>query len=70
MSKRVKYEKGMSRTQINKANDLVKFLDNKLYLGINRAINYRHGVIVEFDYLTAKYKVSIDQEESKKRWTS
>jgi len=69
MSKKVKYEKGMSKTQINKANDLVKFLDSKLYLGINKAVNYRHGVIVEFDYLTAKYKVSIDQEESK-RWTS
>jgi hypothetical protein len=69
MSKKVKYEKGMSRTQINKANDLVRFLDSKLYLGINKAVNYRHGVIVEFDYLSAKYKVSIDQEESQ-RWTS
>jgi hypothetical protein len=69
MSKRVKYQKGMSKTQINKANDLVKFLESKLYLGINKAVNYRHGVIVEFDYLSAKYKVSIDQEESQ-RWTS
>ena len=62
MSKKVKYEKGMSKTQINKANDLVKFLESKLYLGINKAVNYRHGVVVEFDYLTAKYKVSIDKE--------
>lgn len=45
----------LNATQKNKARDMAKFLEKKLHLGISKATNYQHNVVVVFDYNKCKF---------------